>query len=721
MAHIDMNTRIIDNINNDNIAAALNYMIDSELSKDVSQMNTALIDECVNALLELESDKDNNFALMIPIISSKEYLKMIQPKKAINWKDINVCTRAALIAALLASTTLTVNAAYEVITGNKLLDDVSNSLHSKLVDWGLIDDEMSEILPIDTPHIKEEPTTVQEAATDDSEEVKTVRLKKPVASKNIEQFNGVDDDNEETTTHHYIEQFNGDDDDDEETTTKPAIEQFNGEDDDDEETTTRRKPEPTTVTPAAEPTTHSDEEAVLISLEADYDDSFKLDYVYGEALSYDGLTLTANYSDGSRKNVDIKDTNHTESVNMNVTADYTLRIIYKTCVVTIDITVRPDDDTRGAQVCENELYDYMLTKKGVYITKYKGDETNIDIDKLDGEPVFAIGAGVYSGKNIEHVTAENAQKIFANAFKDCVNLETCYTPRAKYIGNSAFENDVKLKHPVFSNDLSYLGTAVYKNSGITEISLTENISEVPDELCENCADLASVNLLGAEAVGKYAFSECTSLVQVSGTDVLTKAGDFAFYNCKSAEFTEKPSKLTAAGDNAFAYCNNIDFGKLYITEVAPYGFLYCHKLTNVEIDGRVSVIPEGAFRGCHIDTLKLNEGVSVIDDTAFMSINITEVHLPSTLDKIGTYGLYSTRLRDLYCPRALNSIGSSAFYKTRLTMHVYKNSYAHTYAYENNIKYVIIEDGHEIVQLQGEDDVDDETPGGIINLNGEDD
>ncbi len=697
MAHIDMNTKIMNNVNSDDIAKELNAIIDRELSKDVSQMDTALVDECVNALIELESEKDNNFAIMIPMVAPKEYLHRIQPQKKINFKNMNVFARAALVAALLASTTYTANAAIEMITGTNIIAEVGNNLHGKLVEWGLIADDAEEILTVENELTTEETTT----APSQEVEIKEVRkFAEPVTKPQVHQLNGIDDDDEVTT--HHIEQLNGIDDDDDETT-KPAIEQFDGVDDDDE-TTTKRKPEPTTVKPVVEPTTKREDDVILTSLEADYDDTFKVDYVYGEELSYNGLSLTANYSDGSKKAVALSDTNYTKSVNMNVTADYTLRIIYKTCVVTINITVRPDEDTRGAEVCENDLYDYMLTKNGVYITKYKGNEKNIDIDELDGHPVFAIGAGVFSGKDIETVTAENAEKIFDSAFKDCENLEICYTPRAKYIGSSAFENDTNLRHPVFSNDLSYFGTAVYKNSGITEILLSESISEVPESLCENCADLANVNLRGAETVGKNAFSECNSLVKVSGTDEFKKADDFAFYNCKNAEFEETPSKLTSAGDNAFAYCNKIDFGKLYITEVDNYSFAYCHKLTEVEISGKVKVIPEGAFRGCHIEKVTFNEGTQVIDDTAFMSTIITEVHLPSSITKIGTYGLYSTKLRDVYCPKSLTSIGTSAFYRTRLTMHVYKNSYAHNFAIDNNIKYVLIDDGQEIVQIDGEDD-----------------
>ncbi|MBE6720412.1 MAG: hypothetical protein E7571_07140 [Ruminococcaceae bacterium] len=683
MANIDLNTRVIQNVNSEDLVAVLNGIIDAELNKDIAEMNTVLIDDCVDALLEIEKERNKHFAVLVPFISPNEFLRIIQPNKN-NWKNLSVFARAGIVAAVLASTTITVNAAYKSVTGNDLYEEVGNAIYSKLAEWGLVDKkDKDEFVYIEKTTAGETTNVIEEIT--EQETSKTVKLAKPQSKTQIDQFDGEDDDIEEITTRSYIDQLDGEDDDD--------------------ETTTRRKPVPTTVTPVTAPTSSEDEQVILLSLSADYSDDFKLDYIYGETLSYDGLTLTAHYSDGSSREVKLSECNYTKSVDMTRTADYTLRIIYEKCVITIDITVRPDDYTRGAEICENDLYDYMLTSKGAYITKYKGSETVIDIDTIDGSRVVAIGANVFDGLDITDFSSENCEKIFGEAFKNCTKLETCYTPRVKYIGSSAFENDAALSVPVFNYDLSYIGTAAYKNSGIKELYLTPYIKNVPDELCENCADLTTVDLRGAETVGKNAFSDCISLKTVNGTDGLTEAYDFAFYNCSQAEFENKPAKLTYAGTNAFAYCNKIEFGKLYITAVSPYAFAYCHNLTEVEIDGKVRIIPEGSFRGTHLEKLTLNEGTQEIDDTAFMSTSITEVYLPSSVTRIGTYGLYSVKLKDVYCTKNLKTIETSAFFRSKLTLHVYKNSYAHNYAIENNIKYEIIDDGENgVIQLEGEDD-----------------
>ncbi|MBQ7204138.1 MAG: leucine-rich repeat protein [Eubacterium sp.] len=699
MANIDINARVIDNVKNDDIVSILNSIIDDELQKDVSLMNTELIDECVNALLQLEKE-DNQLAALIPLMGSDDFLQKIQPK-LYAWKNMNVFLRAGIIASIIASTTFTANAAYEKVTGVNVLGNITTSIQSKLIDWGLIKDEQEELIPVKKT---EESTTapIREIEEDDEIKVKPVVKTKSNNDKTtnhgIENLNGDDDekptdtgilnfngDDDETPTDNGIDQLN---DDDDENTTESGIDQFEGDDDEIEDDTSR-KPEPTTEEPVAPAKPESDE-VVFKGLSVEYDDNFKLDYIYGEKLSYDGIKLTAIYSNGNREPVSLNDCSYTKSVNMNVTADYTLRIIYKNCVVKIDITVRPDDETRGSQICENDLFDYLLTKKGAYITKYKGNETNIDLDKIDGYGVYAIAAQVFKGTDITDFTSDTVIKVFDSAFKDCSELVSCYTPRAEYIGNNAFENCVKLPHPVFSDYITHLGTAAYKNSGIEELLIKNNLVNISDELCENCSKLKALNLCGAEKIGKYAFSECTALASVLGTANIKEAEDFAFYNCSEAVFDEKPTALHKAGENAFAYCHKVDFGKLSIDSVDKYAFAYCYLLSGAEISGDIRVVPEGAFRGSHMTELILNEGTEEIYDTAFMSTSIVTVHLPSTLKSIGTYGLYSIKLREVYCNKALEEIGTSAFFKSKLKLYVFENTYAHTYAVENDINYELI-------------------------------
>lgn len=169
----------------------------------------------------------------------------------------------SIIAAVIVGSTLTVNAAVDAVTGVNLIENISDAVQVKLEDWGIV---------------------------------------KP---RHIDQFDG-EDDEEDTTT-----------------TTKRGIDQFEGEDDDDETTKPTNKPVPPATDNTPTDKYQDKDKVVLASLKAEFD-NFKTDYIYGEALTYDGIKLTAYYSDGSEKQISLEDCTYTKNPDMNVTADYTL-------------------------------------------------------------------------------------------------------------------------------------------------------------------------------------------------------------------------------------------------------------------------------------------------------------------------------------------------------------------------------------------------------------
>ncbi|MBR1761932.1 MAG: leucine-rich repeat domain-containing protein [Eubacterium sp.] len=642
MACIDINSKVLCNLNNENISAALNEIIDTELSKDVSRMNTALIDECVNALLEIEKEENRNFAILVPLQSSNDFLKAIKPRKT-DFKALNVFARASLIAAILAASAVTANAAYKSVTGVNMFDGITQAIQARLDGLNNNNNENGIIQLGDDE--EDDETAIKETTTE------TV----PSSVSEPEIINITE--NSTSTTNGRIDQL-GDDEEDDETTEKPASTRPS------ESKTTEKA---SIVEPQREP-----EKAYVKALEAEFKD-FKYDYVYGESLSYDGLKLYALYSDSSRKEVALEETDHTKSLNMNVTADYTLRVIYENCVVKIKITVRPDEETRGAETCKNDDFDYFLTKRGAYITNYKGNEKNLNIAQIDSKGVYAIGAEVFKNSDIETVIAPNVKKLFSSAFENCENLKTV----------------------VLNNSITYLGESVFKNSAIEEIDLSGELTSIPKSTFENCKSLKKVTLpQNTKEIQSSAFSECEALETVNNTNSIETAQSFAFYNCAETQTDSNLPKLKKAGEYAFAYCKKIDFGKLSedIEEFDKYSFAYCSKLTEVTIPNKTTVIPEGAFRGAHISTLNLPEGLKEIDDYAFMSTEFRELNVPDSVERVGTYGLYSVRLRSISFGKNISHMGESAIFKsTRLSMSVYKDTAAYDYAIENKINYTVIE------------------------------
>lgn len=81
----------------------------------------------------------------------------------------------------------------------------------------------------------------------------------------------------------------------------------------------------------------------------------------------------------------------------------------------------------------------------------------------------------------------------------------------------------------------------------------------------NCPKLQSVQFMGLEHVGDYAFADDVSLRNTGGFYCVSEIGDYAFENCRSLE-TENGTlwleALTSIGSHAFAGCDQVR--KVYI-------------------------------------------------------------------------------------------------------------------------------------------------------------
>lgn len=692
MAYIRVDDRVINNFKSDNIEAVLNSIIDAELSKDVSQVNTKLVNECIDALIGIEQEQDDKFSALVPLIPADKFLNKIKPNN-FSWKNANVFVRAGVVAAVVAGSTFTVNAAVEEFTGVNIIQTVSDSVQNKLEKWGIIsrtgidvvdgEDDDDIIIP---PTTEETTTTPVETTTELVEETTTETTTATT---------------EKTTKKHNIEVVDGEDDDDDvppsttkkPTTTKPTTEPTT--ESTTTENTTNKPIEPTTEKPVVIPPPPATEEVVRYTgLSAEFT-NFKSDYIYGEKLSYDGLILKANYSNGTYEIVDIEDCSYTKNIDMTVTADYQLRIIYNGSIITIDITVRPDEETRGSKICSNDLYDYLLTDRGAYITAYYGNEANIVLSQVDGNDVIAIGSGVFEGSNVEFFNADNVEKIFPSAFGNCAELVDCYTPRATYIGANAFDGCVKLGEAVFSDNLTYLGDAAYRKTAIREIVIPSGITKIPRSLCEECESLETVDMQGSvTAIDNLAFSYCTALTKISGVAEVTKVGDYAFADDTLVNCDNPFDKLKTVGTYAFSKCNSLDIGKLpSLKKFDIASFEYCYLLKSVVIPEDITEIPKSAFAGTRLTSLELHDGITKIGDYAFMSTMLTEIELPQSVEKIGTRAFYTTRLRNVYFHNPEVEIDDDVFFAgSRLTFYGYENSTAQRYAEEYDINFEIIEE-----------------------------
>jgi len=102
---------------------------------------------------------------------------------------------------------------------------------------------------------------------------------------------------------------------------------------------------------------------------------------------------------------------------------------------------------------------------------------------------------------------------------------------------------------------------------------------------------------GVTSIGERAFSDCSSLPDITIPDSVTSIGDSAFVHCKSLTSITIPDGVTSIGDSAFSQCKNltsITIGNS-VTSIGEDAFFYCESLTAVTFLGDAPKAGEALF------------------------------------------------------------------------------------------------------------------------------
>ena len=668
MATLHIDKIIAEKVNQDDLIRLLETVIDEEMQRPEAEMNCDLIDQCVDALLEMRQDRDH-LAVMVPLMQDKAFLHLIQ-RKAGNTARLNGAARGALIAAAILASTISVNAMVDAAFDYNILEHIGKAISASVLGPEIIggEDDVDEPTTVPGTTEKSESATAPERTTANGENA----ARQP----------------EQTTTAAAVTQP---------TTTTP--------------TTTEREQESTTKKVTGDNVHHKPtqpdrpEETTkavhVIGFNAQLDESFKSHYIYGEQLSYDGLTLTADWSDGTTKPVALKNCTYTTQVNMNRTADVTLNILYKGFLVEIPITVRPNEETRESTICQTDRYDYLLCKAGAYITAYRGTAKELICNVVDGNRIFAIADEVFR-KHTELTTVELPYVTYvgAKAFAGCTALTQAELPSVVQVGEYAFAGCTALEEWTAGENLATIGSRALAQSALRTLSLGSKVTAVPEGLCYDCNLLERVDLEGrVTEIGAWAFEGCEALQTVTGTENLKTVGDYAFSDCQQVKFNF-PVQLEAAGENAFYFCRQLQIGALpqSIKSIGKRAFAYCPGLTEVRLPSGIAVVPQEAFRATNAKTIVLPEGVERIESGAFESCKATVITVPGTVKYIGKQALYSVLLRDVNFNCLSPVMEDQVLYSSnRLVVQCYLGTTPYQYAKANQIKVELKQDLPEVI------------------------
>lgn len=160
------------------------------------------------------------------------------------------------------------------------------------------------------------------------------------------------------------------------------------------------------------------------------------------------------------------------------------------------------------------------------------------------------------------------------------------------IGISAFQNKTLLTGVVIPDTVTNISqSAFYGCSGLTSVSIGQNVSVIGTAAFQNCSNLAQVNIpdkvwsLGQRAfmgcsgltkavvgnsielISLHAFRDCVNLTRVILPDNLKSIASYAFYGCVKLKDVVIPDKTTYVGQEAFKGCSLL--ANAYFMGTAP--------------------------------------------------------------------------------------------------------------------------------------------------------
>ena len=342
-------------------------------------------------------------------------------------------------------------------------------------------------------------------------------------------------------------------------------------------------------------------------------------------------------------------------------------------------------------------------------------------------------------------TVEWSGSIGDYAFADCISLSDVRLAGSyKELGNYLFSGCSSLRNLTIPEGVKSLGYYLIRGTAISSITVPSTVtssgyyaSGYYNGALAGCTTLKEVIFAqGATVIPAYicASNNQTSYIErIVIPDSVTSIGNHAFYKCASLrEGVDIPRNTRTIGYSAFQGCTSLTEVTMNYNDtvewsgsIGDYAFADCISLSDVRLAGSYKELGNYLFSGCtSLKNLTIPEGVKSLGYYLIRGTAISSITVPSTVTSSGYYasGYYNGALagcttlseviftqgtmaipsyicasnsqtsyiEKVYIPPTVQSVGQYAFYKCdNMAIYCADGSYAHQYAIENNIPFVL--------------------------------
>lgn len=316
---------------------------------------------------------------------------------------------------------------------------------------------------------------------------------------------------------------------------------------------------------------------------------------YGGTLSW--VPYEVNEFDGEE---------HTYAVlNTNATLAYQINESALTAVIT-----HCNTDATGALTIPDTIDEYKVIKIGAEAFKDCLGLESVVIPQT----VSDIEESAFQGcKKLANVTLpEGITEIKPYTFSGCGLTSLEFPDSLVKIGDYAFQN-LKVHDLTIPDHIEICGTGAFANSSLNSVVLPDGFTEISDSMFDGSHELRQVKLpQNLKRIGNKAFSTCYELRDMVLPEGVTFIGDEAFQVCgayvtygdyySASGFTSitLPSTLQHIGKKAFYMCQSLKSIVIpdQVTEIDTYTFAYCYKMATVVFPANITRIADDAFIQC---------------------------------------------------------------------------------------------------------------------------